>query len=329
MRFQRCFVLAALIGAGAGQPSLFHRAKADAATPAAQSVATPNAPGAAKDEKAAAGASTGKIVLAGSDLLKGDCASELEKAAANTALKLTLEGSLMGEKFLRDSRATGALLFLPEKTKVREIADGRWIATPLAYQAIVVAVARDNKVERLDLGILARIFGVRQGESLRGWSEVGGSGLSLPIHPIATRYDASVSTPMFRNRVLHDQDFRGNTSFFGSDAETAAYLAGSPASIAVLATPPQEAANIRIVPLASEAISPSAYLPTAENLQTGDYPLMLPLYLVIPRDSLNTIRPLLPALLGDGFAESLQRRGFIPVEKKMRKNFQEALDKMR
>jgi ABC-type phosphate transport system substrate-binding protein len=319
--------------------------------------------------------------LAGSDLLKGACADVLKNETAAAAPIIALDGSLMGEKFLRDKRADAALLFIPDKPKkkplpgeqprpappfsvadkvnVPEIAAGEWIAVPIAFQTIVVVVHKDNTVDHLDLDTLAAIFGRQQRiETLRNWSTIPGSNLKLPLHPLVTRYELSVATPMFRNRVLRDQDFRTTTSFFTSDAQSLEYLAGSPQSIGILAVPPT-VNTVRIVALAASgnpedaantaddagayALAPgsnrntttanatphTAYLPTPENLHNGDYPLAVPLYLVIPKKNLPALRPLLPALLGDAFADALLKAGFVPIAKNFRKNLQQTLDNAR
>jgi phosphate transport system substrate-binding protein len=265
--------------------------------------------------------------LVGSDLLKGACGEVLKKETAAAAPVIALDGSLMGEKFLRDNRAAAALLFIPDKAKVREINSGEWLTVPIAFQTIVVVVNKENKLERLDLDTLASIFGRQQRiETLRSWSTVPGSNLKLPIHPLVTRYELSVATPMFRNRVLQDQSFRTSTSFFTSDAQSLEYLVNTAQSIGILAVPPA-GDSVRVVALAAAANSPSAYLPTPENLLNGDYPLAVPLYLVVPKKNLAALRPLLPALFGDTFSAALLKAGFVPVAKNLRKNFQQTLDK--
>jgi phosphate transport system substrate-binding protein len=270
--------------------------------------------------------------LSGSDLLKGKYTEALSKAttAAGTATPLTLkfDGSLMGEKYLRAGRSDAALLFIPDKTKIREITSGEWYAVPLAFQTIVVVVHTENKLERIDLVLLADIFGKQLGAegALRSWTAIPDSKLNLPIHTLLTRYDLSVATPMFRNRVLHDGEFRLNTSFFTNDAQSIEYLSSSPSSIGILAVPPPAIATVRVLALAVKPDATSAYLPTADNLRNGDYPLSVPLYLVIPRKNLVTLRPLLPVLFGDELAARLLEAGFVPVSKNLRKNFQQTLD---
>lgn len=271
--------------------------------------------------------------LAGSDLLKGKYSATLQKSfAPNDVPALKFDGSLMGERYLRTDRAEAALLFIPDKKKVPEIVSGDWHAVPVGFQTIVVAVNRENKLERLDLATLASLFGKQQesGE-LRTWDNLTKSGLRLPVHPLLTRYDLSAATSMFRNRVLRDGEFRSNTSFFTDDATSIAHISSSPASIGILAVPPAPDSihSIRVIALALKADSPSAYLPTPDNLHNGDYPLAVPLYLVIPKKHLAAVRPILPVLFGDKQAAALLEAGFVPVAKNLRKNFQQVLDTVR
>jgi hypothetical protein len=277
--------------------------------------------------------SASATTLAGSDLLKGKYTATLQKSApATPALTLKFDGSLMSERYLRSNRAEAALLFIPDKTKIPEIVSGDWQAVPIAFQTIVVAVNWENKLERLDLPTLASLFGKKQetGE-LRSWDAIPKSALRLPIHTLLTRYDLSVATPMFRNRVLHDGEFRSNTSFFTSDASSIEHISASPASIGILSVPPPPGGttSVRVLALMAKPDSPSAYLPTPDNLHNGDYPLAVPLYLVVPKANLTAVRPLFPVLFGDELADALLEAGFVPVAKNLRKNFQQRLDNVR
>jgi phosphate transport system substrate-binding protein len=266
--------------------------------------------------------------LSGSDLLKGRCAEVLQKETAGVVggVKLTLDGSLMGEKYLRNGTADAALLIIPDKSKVKEIAAGDWVAVPIAYQTIVVAVNKLNKLNQIDLETLAAIYGKQQSSEIKHWSAVPTSGIDLTIFPVSTRYDIGVIAPLFRNRVLHDGEYKETVGFRSGDADAEEFVRANTNAIGILSVPP---ANDRVKTLALLAPGTNnAYMPTPSNLHNGDYPLAIPLYFVFPKKNAAKIKPLLPVVFGDPLSASLQGIGFVAAPKDFRTNFAKTLDKL-
>ncbi|MDR2983080.1 MAG: substrate-binding domain-containing protein [Puniceicoccales bacterium] len=265
--------------------------------------------------------------LAGSDLLQGEPAKVLAPLNDSVpgGVKLILDGSLMGEKHLRSGAADGALLILPDKNKIAEIQKGEWEAIPVGYQAIVVAVNKLNKLDQIDIPTLAGIYGKLQSADIQHWSAVKGSGVDMPIYPASTRYDLGVISPLFRNRVLRDGEYKSTVTFLTGDGAAADYAISNTNAIVILSVPPSED-RVKLLAVKGPG-QENAYQPTASNLYNGDYPLGIPMYFVFPKNKQATIRPLAGAIFGDAMAEALKKAGFISVPKNLRTSFVQKLDK--
>lgn len=271
----------------------------------------------------------GAAKLAGSDLLAVKCGEVLKKNAASIpdGLQLMLDGSLRGERRLRDGTADAALLILPDKSKVPEIVKGEWEAVPIAYQTVIVVVNKFNKLEQIDLPTLAAIYGKRQDVDIQYWSGIKESGLEMPISAVSTRYDMGIVAPLFRSRVLGDEEYKTSILFRHNDAAAEDYVISSLNAIAILSVPPVREDRVKTLAVYNPQ-KMNAYLPTASNLYNGDYPLVVPMYFVVPRKSAAAVKPILQEIFGDPMAGALQESGFMPVPKNLRTNFIQKLDKL-
>ena len=244
-------------------------------------------------------------------------------AAAGSSV--TLEGSLLGERNLRAGKADAALLLLPDKGKVAEIAKGEWEAVPVAYQVVAVVVNKRNGLEEIDLTTLAGVYGQLQEADLKRWQELRGSEIDLPIYCVSTRYDIGMVSPLFRKVVLSGGDYRPEVNFMAGDNEALAYVAENAGAIALLALPPE---GDRVKTLRVKATKEgNAYAPDASNLYNSDYPIAIPLYLVFPKVKQATLQPFVAPVFSDATAAALQETGFMPVPKNIRANAIQRLDK--
>ena len=83
----------------------------------------------------------------------------------------------------------------------------------------------------------------------------------------------------------------------------------------------------KLLPVSLRADEP-AYLPTPENLRSGDYPLQLPLRIAFRRESVRALQPLLHFLFSDELAPRLERAGVVPVPAATRRQAVAVLDRM-
>ncbi|MDR1497104.1 MAG: hypothetical protein LBS59_01630 [Puniceicoccales bacterium] len=269
------------------------------------------------------------IRVAGSDLLKGRCAAVLQKSAAKIpgGLELTLDGSLMAEKYLRLGRVDAALLVIAhgQQAKVPEIASGEWVALPIGFQSAVLVVNQLNRLEQMDFEMIAGIYGEFQVTDVRHWSKVEGSGLEMPVFAFMARSADGLSVPLFRSSVLRGGEFRRETAFRNSSSEVEAEVSANINAIGCLSMPPVQG-RVRVLALAREK-GASAYLPTPENLYNGDYLLAVPAYLVFPVRNRARLDMLLPVLFGADMAQALTESNFTPAPKNIRENYIRGLDK--
>ncbi|HVU24665.1 MAG TPA: phosphate ABC transporter substrate-binding protein, partial [Opitutus sp.] len=61
-----------------------------------------------------------------------------------------------------------------------------------------------------------------------------------------------------------------------------------------------------------------AYAPTPEHVHAGNYPLRLPLWLVVRRAAAAADLEFLQFLVGDDVARALERAGFVPLPRQAR-----------
>jgi ABC-type phosphate transport system substrate-binding protein len=305
--------------------ALFLSAALTAAAGTAAAVAAGSAGGSPSTGTASAPtAASAGLTLAGSDLLRG----EVEKTfTAGGCVASRFDGSLPGLKYLRDGRADAALLFLQDKGSVPEIRSGAWLAVPVAFQSVVVAVNALVPVEQINLPTLAGIYSHQQPVNVKNWRDVAPVlKTDLQIIPVAQRTGHDLVAPLFRARALGGKEYRDTVSFYADAGRAAEQVRVNSNVVALLARPPAKGANLRVLAVVSPRTG-SAYLPTADNLFNGDYPLSITLYAVVPVKNLARARPLLSLFESDALAEKLDAAGFVNVEKTLKKNLLKVLDR--
>ncbi|MDR2512483.1 MAG: hypothetical protein LBD01_01595 [Puniceicoccales bacterium] len=260
------------------------------------------------------------ITLAGSDLLQGGAAENLKKNAASLpgGVEFVFDGSLHGERRLREGSADAALLIIPQKAKVRELLSGEWVARPVAYQTVVVIINEMNKLETIDLPSLAAIYGRGQKESYRNWAQLSDSKMDSVIFALSTHYDLGIVAPLFRDKVMGGVDFQEEVAFRASDTIAEEQVLMHTNAIAILATRPTHP-RAKILALRAPG-KKNAYLPTAENLHNGDYPLAVPMCFVFAKKNSKAAMGLLPLIFGDEFARALPSVGLMPIPENLRAN---------
>ena len=268
-----------------------------------------------------------ELRVVGTDLLGVDFSKALYDYAGrhDIVLALAFDGSRPGLDRLKDGRADLALLVLPPG---EEDAAAAFEAATLAYHRVVVLVPPASPVVQVTLDQLAGIFGVGGPVSFSRWGELGLSGdwsgrAIVPQAPIA---GAGIATEYFRQVVLHGRDFKSNVGRYDSPVDLALRLAGDSRAIALASSAPSKPGVAKIVPVATRAGEPS-YLPTPENLHSGDYPLRLPLRVVFRRESSAALRPLWRFLFSDELALLLESADVVSLPAAARQQQMLALER--
>ena len=251
--------------------------------------------------------------MVGTDLLGVEFSKALYDYAGrhDLALALALDGSRPGLDQLKAGRADLALLVLPPE---EEPAAAAFASATLAYHRVIFLVPPPAPLAQISLDQLAGIFGVGGAASYARWGEVGltGDWSGSAIAPQVPAVGAGIAMEYFRQTVLHGRDLKSNVGRYDSPGDLVQRLAGDSRAIALAGAPPPKAGVAKIVPVAVRADEP-AYLPTPENLHSGDYPLRLPLRVVFRHESEPAIRSLLQFLFSDELAQQLERAGVVPL----------------
>lgn len=249
--------------------------------------------------------------VVGSDLLGVEFSKALYEFAGRHRLDvaLALDGSRPGQEELKAGRADLALLVLPEG---EESAAPVFQSIAVAYHRVVVLVPAACPLPRVTFDQLAGIFG-RGPLRVERWRElgVGGDWAGSTVIALAPEVGQGIALDYFCHLVLPGRELKSNVIRYPDVAGLMARFSGETRGVALAAdVPPAE--ELRVLPVAVEARGP-AFLPTPENLHSGDYGLGLPLRLVVRREAVPALLPLIRFLGGDEGAPHFERAGVVPI----------------
>ena len=118
--------------------------------------------------------------------------------------------------------------------------------------------------------------------------------------------------------MLSGRDFKPTVGRYESPVELASLFAGDNRALVLAAPLPAKPGVAKLVPVSPRADDP-AFLPTPENLHSGDYPLQLPLRVAFRRESALALQSLLNLLYSDELASRLERAGVVPLPEAARR----------
>lgn len=268
-----------------------------------------------------------ELRVVGTDLLGVEFSKALYEVSARSALTVALafDGSRPGLDELKAGRADLGLITLPAEEEFNSPA---FLSLPVAYHRVVVLAPAKCPLPQLNLPQLAGVF-ASDAAAFAHWGDVGAGGewTALAIAPLAPEVGTGVMLEYFRHLVLRDRDVKGNVARYRDAAALLRYFDGDSRVLAIAAAPPADATRAKVIPLAAKPRDP-AYLPTPENLHSGDYPLRLPVRLVFRREAARELRPLLRFLVSDEAAPHFTRAGLVPLPAAARAQQLAAVDKM-
>ena len=191
-------------------------------------------------------------------------------------------------------------------------AEGRWLLTPFATDALVFVVNADNPVDSLTIEQVQQIY---TGE-ITNWSQVGGA--DLDIVPFQRNQDAGSQT-MFEKLVMDGLPLMQAPSEWVSGSMSGILQAvrdydNSAAAIGFTvyyyANDMQMAQGLKV--LSIDGISPSA-----QAIRAGDYPFLNPYFVAIAKDTPadSPTRILYDWVLGPDGQRLAAMEGYVPVTK--------------
>ena len=259
-----------------------------------------------------AAARAADIRIVGSDLLGLEFFKALYAfaGAESIPVALALDGSRTGLDQLKAGRAELALLTLPPGD---DIDAAVFADVPLGWHCVVVVVPSAAPLHRVDFFQLAAIFGADRPVNYQRWGELGpvGEWAGSTIAPFAPAVGQNLTAEIFRDAVLRGKAIKAHVGRYTSSVDLSRQFGGESRGIALSPALAASAQGTRRLPVAVRANAP-AYFPTPESLQSGDYPLRLPLRVVYRRHADGTVRPLLRFLFSDSVAQIFERAGIVP-----------------
>jgi phosphate transport system substrate-binding protein len=267
-----------------------------------------------------------ELRVVGTDLLGLNFSRALYDFAGKHDLRiaLALDGSRPALDALKAGRAHLALLVLPaeEEGALRDFG-----AMTIGYHRVMVVAPAACPLERVTLEQLATVFG----DAAKGdrWSDLGleGEWCNTPVTALVPEVGSGIAAEFFHHVVLHDRPFRPTAGRYRDLAALRARFKGEARPLALVAHLPDDVPELKVLALAAGTSSP-AFLPTVENLQSGEYPLHLPLRAVFRREDAARLRPLLEFLTDGELTLHLERAGVVPATTAARAQQLAALGKM-
>lgn len=268
------------------------------------------------------------IRVAGSDLLAEAIGGDLREFAKKNDLEVAIDmrGSRLGLEALQSGQADFALLaFGPHDAK-----PGPEFVTRVAgYMTAVLVVPADLPLTQVTYPQLAGVYGASEVNNFKRWSDlnVRGEWGGRTITAVSTTRRVGLSIDLFRLAVLQTPEFKPTVLMFDDQAKALERLGAADGGLALVSVPPENPA-LKVL-LVAKASGDVAYGPTPENLHTGDYPLRLPVHLVLRKESAPKLNFLLRRLLSDESAPAWSKAGLVPLPVQARNQLVFDLENMR
>ncbi len=255
----------------------------------------------------------GDLRIVGSDLLGTEFAAAVKEFAMHNevALTLSLEGSRAALRELDSGAADIALLVLRPG---EEPPGALFKSYPFAYHIVVVLVPESSPLTQITFRELGEIYGATESTSFNRWGDLGltGEWTSRAITPQAMSPGTGLATELFRRVVLNDGKLRSVVALQTSLDAVQRKLESEPGGIALAGSAPAAGKNIRVLPVA-RADRDVAFGPTPQNVHAGDYPLRLPVWLVVRRETGRAQLNFLRFLLGEEMTPRLEHAGLVTL----------------
>ncbi len=264
---------------------------------------------------AAIPAARADLTVVGSDLMGKNFATGLAALAgrAQVAVRLDLTGSRVGLEKLRAGQADLALLVFSSQ----ETPPGApFVARPVAYHTAVMVVPASLPLAQVSYAQLRDLFSDSEGaaDNVR-WSDLGVTDPQWAGKKIILLMSGSgggLSYDLFRRTVLLTPGLRPTVQVDLDGPAALKHTAVAEGGLAIVPSLPAGQNQLRLVPVA-RGLHDVAFLPTPENVHTGDYPIRLPLHVVFRADATARVLPLLRILYGTEAVALWQEAQLVPL----------------
>lgn len=274
---------------------------------------------------AAASLAGAPVKLSGSDIIGEKIEKELKASAANLGLELdvSMNGSRDGLDLLKKGQTDIAIIAIPRGQPIPE----GFVLVPYAHQIAAIVVNNENPLEELSLLQLRQIFS-SQGEKVDSWEKFGLNTANIirNIYPLSLPLSENLALELFKNTCLDNANISSNVDVRKSSAEVLNILKSTTNAIGIIGSIPPEGVKVLAVSDTLDNNKRQAFRPTLENIQNGDYPIVLPFYIAYKKEKVKDLKPLLQILLSDGIAKVIDDGGLTASPKSFRKSYSLELD---
>lgn len=182
----------------------------------------------------------------------------------------------------------------------------------VGYDAVAIYAHKDNPVDTLTLGQLAAMYG--EGGDVEKWSQVGVDMATIGAKDEVVRISRQNSSGTyfyFREVVLNKKDFKlGSKDMSGS--KDVVELVGRTKGAIGYSGMGYASEDVKFVKIAKDANSP-AYVPSLENVASGNYPLARPLRMYTLGQPEGDIKAYIDWILSDAGQGIVKTSGYVPV----------------
>jgi len=254
-----------------------------------------------------------EVRVVGCDLLGKDFADRLTAYSSRNDLgiKLDLQGSEAGLEQLRMGAADLGIVFFSPETKKPE---SPFMVIPAAYQTAAVVIPASVPLTQISFDQLNALYADTADSSVKRWGDLGVTGgwENRGILPTITGPGGGLSYDLFRYTVLRAPSLKPTVAQQDSVEATLRRMLGDEGGIAIMALPPEKQRDLKTLAVARKA-NDVAFGPTAENIQSGDYPIRLPVYFVFNKNSAKKLQLVLRFLLSEEALPLWKGAGLVPL----------------
>ncbi|UCF13346.1 MAG: PstS family phosphate ABC transporter substrate-binding protein [Thermoplasmatales archaeon] len=240
-------------------------------------------------------------------------AEEYVKVNDNVTLSVSGGGSGTGIAQMINGQIDIADASRPIKKYEIAIAQSQGIV-PVEFKTCLdgIAVITNNNINISEISFF-QLRGIYNG-TIKNWNDLGGTNLKITVYG---RQSNSGTYVFFQENVLDDDDYRTDMQPLNGNSQIVDAVVGDDKGIGYVGVAYAEnrASELSILKV-KENENSSAFLPTIENIATGEYPISRYLYIYTndnPTDEIaQYVRWILDESGGQKIAEEL---GFIPLPK--------------
>jgi phosphate transport system substrate-binding protein len=190
-----------------------------------------------------------------------------------------------------------------ERDKLKARYGSRGVEIKAAMDGLSVYVNESSPVTELSL---QQLKGIYTGK-ITNWNEVGGPNTRIILYG---RENNSGTYVYFKDNVLEGEDYVSSMQSLPGTAAVVNAVARDKHGIGYGGA--AYGKGIRELKVKKDASSP-AYLPTLENIRSGDYPVSRFLYLYVRNRPTGTLKEYIDWMLGDDGQKVVTEVGYFPI----------------